>query len=85
MIVQEQITGTNLIKTYSDRGLYIHGGMPESDYEEAIDPADAGRTYVETDRPIDGDEISDSEALAIITGVEYVGADGGETDDETAS
>lgn len=85
MIVQENIAGTNLMRTYSNLGVYIHGGMPESDYEEAIDPVDAGRTYVETDRPIEGNEISDSEALAIITGVEYVGADGGETDDETAS
>lgn len=43
----------NLIRTYSDAGFYIHGGFPEADYEEAIDPADAGRTYVETDIPIE--------------------------------
>jgi hypothetical protein len=67
MIVQEPITGTNLIKTYSDRGVYIHGGMPESDYEDAIDPADAGRTYVETEVYI-GEDITDAEALEIITG-----------------
>lgn len=70
MIVQEPIAGTNLIKTYSDLGVYIHGGVPEADYEEAVDPVDAGRVYTETDRPIEGNEIPDSEALAIITGEE---------------
>ena len=76
MIVQEQITGTSLIKTYSDRGVLIHGGYPEADYEEAIDPVESGRTYVETDR-YPGSDITDSEALAIITGAD-VGAEGGE-------
>lgn len=67
MIVQENIAGTNLVKTYSDRGVLIHGGFPEADYEEAIDPASAGRTYVETDHYSGGD-ITDAEALEIITG-----------------
>jgi hypothetical protein len=53
--------------------------MPESDYEDAIDPADAGRTYVETEVYI-GEDITDAEALEIITGEKV-----GETDDETAS
>lgn len=51
MIVQEQI-GDTLIRTYSDVGMYIHGGYPEADYEEATDPISAGRTYIETDIPI---------------------------------
>jgi len=57
MIVQEPY-GDNLIRTYSDKGVYIHGGFPEADYEEAIDPIEMGRTYTETDIPIpieDGD------------------------------
>ncbi len=78
MIVQEAIEGTNLIRSYSDSGVYIHGGFPEADYEEAIDPVDTHRTYVETDRYIASDEVSDAEALAIITGTEYNGAEGGE-------
>ncbi len=76
MIVQENITGTNLVKTFSDRGVLIHGGYPEADYEEAIDPVDAGRTYVETDTYI-GEDLTDAEALAIITGADE-GAEGGE-------
>lgn len=50
MIIQERIG--EYIRTYSDQGVYIHGGSPEADYAEAIDPASLGRTYTETDRPI---------------------------------
>ena len=77
MIVQENIAGTNLVKTFSDRGVYIHGGYPDADYEEAIDPVSAGRTYVETDTYI-GEDLTDAEALAIITGATNNGAEGGE-------
>lgn len=52
MIVQEQISDT-LIRTYSDANVYIHGGFPEADYAEAIDPISADRTYTETDIPIE--------------------------------
>ena len=78
MIVQENL-GNGLIRTYSDKGFYIHGGSPEGDYEEAIDPVDAGRTYTETDIPIESEEeeLTDSEALYIITDGEY----GKENDD----
>ena len=51
MIIYEPIHD-DLVHAYSDRGVYIHGGDPEADYEEAIDPADKHRTYVETDIPI---------------------------------
>lgn len=45
------------IRTYSDSGFYIHGGLPEADYEEACDPVDLNRTYTETNIPIeDNDE-----------------------------
>ena len=78
MIVQERIEGTDLVRTYSDRGVLIHGGYPEADYADAVDPVDAHRTYIETDIPIEPDEeVTDSEALAIITGAD-VGAEGGE-------
>lgn len=67
MIKTEQLTiGNNqYIKTYSDSGVYIHGGFPEEDYSEAIDPADSGRTYTETDIPIESD--SDT-IIDILTG-----------------
>lgn len=67
MIKTENLTvgGIPFIRTYSDAGVLIHGGFPEADYEEAIDPADSGRTYTETDIPIEGD--SDT-IIDILTG-----------------
>lgn len=58
MIVQERISDT-LVKTYSDRGVMIHGGYPEADYTEAVDPISAGRTYTETNIPIPPPEVPD--------------------------
>lgn len=52
MIVQEIINET-LVRTYSDKNVYIHGGYPEADYAEVIDPISANRTYTETDIPIE--------------------------------
>ena len=56
------------IRTYSDRGMYIHGGSPDADYSEALDPAELGRTYTETDIPIEGDEATAEEIVEILTG-----------------
>lgn len=66
-MIRTEIIEGGLIRTWSDAGVLIHGGFPEGDYESAIDPADAGRTYTETDIQID-DSITAEEALAIITG-----------------
>lgn len=66
-MIKTEIIG-NLIKTYSDQGMKIHGGMPEADYDEAYDPIDSGRTYVETDIPIEQDEPTAEELLDILTG-----------------
>lgn len=52
MIITEQINET-LVRTYSDRGVLIHGGVPEGNYTEAIDPVSLGRVYTETDIPAD--------------------------------
>lgn len=64
MIKTENITinERQFIRTYSDAGMMIHGGSPEGDYSEALDPAELGRTYTETDIPIDADP-EDAEAL----------------------
>lgn len=40
-------------RAYSDRGMKIHGGVPENDYDESCDPAEFGRTFTETDIPVD--------------------------------
>ena len=47
MIVQENLEG-NLIKTYSDAGMFIFGGDPIGFYTEAIDPVETHREYKET-------------------------------------
>lgn len=47
------INGRQFIHTYSDNGILIHGGSPEGDYSEAYDPAEFGRTYIETNIPIE--------------------------------
>lgn len=54
MIVQELIN-ENTVRTYSDASFYIHGGLPEGNYVEAIDPIEMHRTYIETDIPIEED------------------------------
>ena len=66
------VNGRDFIRTYSDKGMKIHGGFPESDYDEACDPADLNRTYTETDTPIESDEstLADkAEAYDILMGV----------------
>lgn len=70
MIMTEtfDINGKTFVRTYSDRGMLIHGGMPEGDYSEACDPAELNRTYVETEIPIEGEE-SAEEIVDILTGV----------------
>lgn len=63
MIISETLSdGT--IMTYSDLGVYIHGGSPESDYSVAYDPAGANRTYVETDVHIDMTDAEQYEQMA---------------------
>ena len=64
MIKQEAISET-LTRTYSDAGFYIHGGDPEGDYVEAIDPTDAGRTYTETDIPIEDEATAEDYEAAL--------------------
>ena len=70
MIKTESVTigGKAFIRTYSDKGMYIHGGSPEADYSEALDPAELGRTYTETNIPIEGDEATAEEIVEILTG-----------------
>jgi len=55
-------------KTYSDKFVLIHGGEPEGDYAEATDPTELGRTYTETDIPIESDSEAE-EIVNILTGV----------------
>lgn len=69
-IVQEHfmVGQTDFTRTYSDRGMKVHGGFPEGDYDVAEDPASFNRTYTETDIPIDGGEVTAEEALDYLFG-----------------
>ena len=69
-IIQEpfMVGERDFIRTYSDENVLIHGGSPEADYSEACDPAELGRTYTETDIPIEGDTTAE-EIVNILTGV----------------
>lgn len=64
MIITE-IRTDGLIRTYSDLGKKIQKVGTDEIYDTAIDMPNAGYTYAETDAD---SEISDSEALNIITG-----------------
>ena len=66
MIVQEtfEINGQQFVRTYSDAGRYVVGGVPESEYSEACDPAELGRTYVEGD-PMPPEEVA-AQAEAVL-------------------
>ena len=56
------INGRQLTRTYSDSGHYIQRDGIQ--YAEAIDPADSGRTYTETDVPIAGTAMTETEEKA---------------------
>lgn len=67
MIITEQITFNNkqFIKTYSDAGFMIERDGVQ--YSEAIDPSEFGRTYTETDIPVEGDgELTVSDTLNML-------------------
>ena len=76
MIVTEQLTINDkpFTKNYSDSGYYIeHNGVR---YSEAIDPSELGRTYTETDEPIETEA-----ELTVADALELLGEMGVNTDD----
>ena len=79
MIKIETITinGRTLVRTYSDANLMIRQDSTGNIYSEAVDPVGSGRTYTETDTPIERTEDDrvaqleeDSKALKILLGKE---------------
>ena len=71
MIVRVR-TENGLIRTYSDIGVYIHGGYPEGDYAEAIDRPEDNRLYTETDRKIEVEDMTSSEYKELKERVEAI-------------
>ena len=64
MIVTEQITinDRQFTKTYSDSGLMV--ARENVQYSEAIDPSEFGRTYTETDIPVEAEATTETEQKA---------------------
>ena len=67
MIVQQRFqTDPNswvLVKTFSDAGMMIRQDESGDLYAEAVDPEFTGRTYTETNIPIDEDRYPDKRPL----------------------
>ena len=67
MIVTEQLTINDkpFTKNYSDSGYYIERDGVR--YSEAIDPSELGRTYTETNVPIETEaDLTVTDALAML-------------------
>ena len=73
MIKTESITinGRRLQRTWSDAGFLIERNGAQ--YSEAVDPIDSGRTYTETEVPMETEPMTETEEKAmaydILTGV----------------
>ena len=68
MIIAEQIkiNDRQFTKTYSDSGFMVE--RDGAQYSEAIDPAEFGRTYTETDIPIEGEgDLTVTDALEMLS------------------
>lgn len=63
-MIKTETLENGYILTYSDEGFYIHGGFPEGDYVQAIDPPGVNRTYTETNRYIDEAQTNKEKAVA---------------------
>ena len=59
--------GVSLYRTYSDAHYRIRKVGTDEVYAEAIDVEDSPYTYEETEEPVPKEELTDAEALAIIT------------------
>ena len=65
--------GVELLRSYSDIGMKIIQDGTEAVYDEAVYPDGLGRTFSETDIPIDAEEATAEEIVDILLG-------GGEND-----
>ena len=59
MIITERLAigGRDFVKTYSDAGFMVERDGVR--YSDAIDPAEFGRQYIETDEPIEKEELEE--------------------------
>lgn len=57
-----ELNDVSFVRTFSDAGRYVVGGVPEGEYEEANDPAELLRAYTESGL-IPSDENEEDAAL----------------------
>jgi len=60
--------GVELVRAYSDAGYKIRQVETGAIYDDAVYPSIIVQTFVETDEPIEDEEITDAEALNILLG-----------------
>lgn len=53
MVIYEEISGTDLVRAYSNNNMMIRQDETGTLYSEAIDPNYMNRTYTETNIPIE--------------------------------
>lgn len=70
MVKSEQLEN-NHIRHYSDSGFRIRQNETGVVYDDAVDVLPCRYTYSETEEPIPDRELTDSQALYILTGGEY--------------
>lgn len=70
MVIYQEISGTDLVRVYSNNKMMIRQDETGNLYSEAIDPVYMNRTYTETDIPIEEDlsVMEPQEALDFIFG-----------------
>jgi hypothetical protein len=80
MIITEELTinGRDFIKTYSDAGYMVERDGVR--YAEAIDPAEFGRTYIETDEPIEPETTDEATEADYLNALNELGV---QTDEES--
>lgn len=68
MIKTERIESLQLIRRYSDKGMFIKQIQTGEVFPEAVDPIDSKFTYKETNVSIPTEHLSAQEALDVIFG-----------------
>ena len=68
MIITERIESLQLIRRYSDKGMFIKQIQTGEVFPEAVDPIDSKFTYKETNVSIPTEHLSAQEALDVIFG-----------------
>lgn len=58
------INGKEFVRTFSDAGYQIRQDNTGTVYDEAVDPSGSGRTYTETDIPVEVFYTDETEAKA---------------------